>query len=109
MSSEQVNVPPSPFGSFSTPPLPPSEGPALPVRRSERIRNLKRAGPTPIDSTGAAVKKKLPVKSKSVATKNKLDAIVEATKVVVEKAQQPFRFLDLPGGTYLKPVTNDIS
>ena len=105
LGSEHAMVPPSPgvpvpnFEALSVSSVP---GPALPVRKSKRKNNMR---------TGAGVKKAQNKKTTD-GTVAKLVGVALAEKAgPSDKAlEKPFRFMDLPGGTYLlPPSTHDKS
>jgi hypothetical protein len=101
MASEAVLVPPSPGvlnGFFdggsaqtaTTVPNLPIRSPTTPTKTKEPVK--------PNDRTGAGVKKNSP-KSKA-AIQKLVDALTASAATGEQAAEQPFRFMDLPGGKY---------
>jgi hypothetical protein len=96
MGSQSVGVPPSPgAGLFGALLQAPATGPSLP------LRNIKSRAEISKPLTGAGIKKS-PVKKTRKDIVKLAGAISSATAGTSELGiQQPFRFMDLPGGTQL--------
>ena len=97
MTSESVLVPPSPgfLNGILDAAHAPSEGPTLPIRK-DKIR-IKTRGVLE-DRTCAGIQKAQP-KSKAGGAKL-VDAAAGAINALRDEMLQPFRFMDLPGGTW---------
>jgi hypothetical protein len=99
MGSTSVLVPPSPHGfndEFGMSTQPPPQGPTLPLRTSKTKARIL------IDPRPNAGVKKLQVKKSKSNVSKLVDAVSGATAGVSNLAlQQSFRFMELPGGTYL--------